>query len=166
MKKLILGLGMFIGVVSFLNAQSTVVSNGDEVEQTKENLIQIDWQSTFKEAVKKAKKEHKPILIYFTGSDWCGPCMELDKNLFHTEKFKAYSKENMVLYLADYPRNKDLVTAKNKATNEELSRRYAQTSFPTLIMIDENGNVLGRKNGSYMVEYYYPFFEEISNNYK
>ncbi|MDY0781092.1 thioredoxin family protein [Tenacibaculum sp. IB213877] len=151
MRKFVLGILMMLGVATIAVAQEN---------ETTANTIDITWEVTFKDAVKKARKERKPILIYFTGSDWCGPCMRLDKDLFHTEKFKQFADENMILYMADYPRNRDLVTPENKSTNEELSARYAQTSFPTLIMINDKGEVLGRKNGSYMTEYYYPFFEE------
>lgn len=157
MKKIFLSLVVLFSV-SFMNAQEF---SGDFVNED----IDIKWEKNFEKAVKKAKKEHKPILVYFTGSDWCGPCKRLDKNLFHTEKFKEFSEENLVLYTADFPRNTDLVSNENKKTNKQLSSRYNQESFPTMIMIDENGNMLGRKNGSYMIEYYYPFFESITKNY-
>ena len=81
----------------------------------------------------------------------------------HIAKF---SEENLVLYTANYPRNTDLVSLENKKTNKQLSKKYKQESFPTMIVVDEKGNVLGRKIGSYMVEYYYPFFEEMVRNYK
>lgn len=141
-----------------VNAQNTLDGVTEE--------IHINWQSTFKNAVAEAKKEHKPILIYFTGSDWCGPCIQLDKNLFHTKKFATFSAQNLVLYTADYPRNRDLVSTENKIANQQLSKKYKQTSFPTILMIDENGEMLGRKEGAYMASYYYPFFEEIVKSHK
>jgi len=165
MKKVILSL-MIILSGFYLNAQDYV--GGDVVEQVGdvEELIHVNWQETFEKAVDKANLENKPILIYFTGSDWCGPCKRLDENLFHTEKFAAFSDENMVLYTADYPRNTDLVSEENKQTNEQLSRRYGQTSFPTMIVVNAQGNVLGRKNGAYMADYYLPFFENIVRSYR
>ena len=71
----------------------------------------------------------------------------------------------MVLYMADFPRNTDLVSEINRSSNKQLSRKYNQESFPTIIIVDENGGVLGRKNGSYIIEYYFPFFESITNSY-
>lgn len=127
-------------------------------QETANNVI---WEPTFKEALEKAKNEQKPILIYFTGSDWCGPCIQLDKELFHTEKFETFAKEKMVVYMADFPRNRDLITSDARKINKELSKKYKQTSFPTMVVIDAKGNVLGQKNGKYMAEYYYPFFEEV-----
>ncbi|TCI84385.1 thioredoxin family protein [Tenacibaculum sp. M341] len=126
-----------------------------------ETANHVIWEPTFKEALEKAKSEQKPILIYFTGSDWCGPCIQLDKELFHTEKFETFAKEKMVVYMADFPRNRDLITSDARKINKELSKKYKQTSFPTMVIIDAKGNVLGQKNGKYMAEYYYPFFEEV-----
>lgn len=126
----------------------------------------LNWQDSFDEALLKAKKEKKPILIYFTGSDWCGPCIKLNEKLFYTEKFEKLSSKKLVLYKADFPTNTDLVSPETKVTNEELSIRYAQSSFPTMIMVNEKGEVLGRKDGIYMYDYYYSFFEQIVNQYK
>lgn len=158
MKKVILTIALFFSVTALVSAQKSVGKENIIVDEKTESFIK--WQTTFKDALMKSRLEKKPVLIYFTGSDWCGPCKTLDENLFHTEKFKKFSDEKLVLYMADFPRNADLVSPANKATNKELSTRYAQTSFPTMVMINEKGEVLGRKNGSYMIEYYYPFFEE------
>ena len=130
-----------------------------------ENSIALDWVSSYKKAQKISKKQGKPILIYFTGSDWCGPCKILDKKLFHTQKFAEYANKNLVLYKADVPRNKDLVDAKTKKVNKMLSKKYKQRSFPTLVMVNYRGKELGVKHGMYMTEYYFPFFENIVNNY-
>lgn len=138
----------------FTQAQSSD-GNGSTVKE-----INIEWQENFNTATKKAKSEKKPILIYFTGSDWCGPCKKLDKELFSTEKFKKFSDTNLVLYKANFPYNMDLVSAKKRITNTKLSERYNQSSFPTIIVINEQGEVLGRKNGSYLADIYYPFLKE------
>ncbi len=123
--------------------------------------IHIKWEATLQSAIEKATNEQKPILIYFTGSDWCGPCIQLDENLFHTEKFEKFSNENLVLYVADFPRDKSLVSVENRKINNELRKKYKQSSFPTILFINEKGDVLGRKNGKYMTEYYYSFLKKI-----
>ncbi|CAL2092725.1 thioredoxin family protein [Tenacibaculum sp. 190524A05c] len=128
--------------------------------------IRINWQPTLQDAIEKSKDENKLILVYFTGSDWCGPCINLDKNLFHTEKFRKFSEEHLVLYMADFPRNKDLVSKENRKINKQLSEKYGQSSFPTILLIDNTGTEYGRKNGSYLPEYYFPFFEEMVNQFK
>ncbi len=161
MKKVIVTLITILSVF-YVNAQYT--NETTEVVEPSEQ-IHIEWQENFEQAIEKAASENKPILIYFTGSDWCGPCKRLDKELFHTEKFANFSNENLVLYTADSPRNRDLVSKENTKMNKKLSRKYNQTSFPTMIMVNASGSVLGRKNGSYMTDYYYPFFEDIVNTF-
>ncbi len=158
MRKIISTLFLVFLIITNLSAQ---------IEEQSETKQETDvWSSTLQDALKKASDENKPVLIYFTGSDWCGPCMNLDKNLFHTEKFESFAKENLVLYAADFPRNKDLVSSAKRKINKDLSHRYDQSSFPTIILINTKGEVLGRKNGTYLPEYYFPFFEEIVNQYK
>lgn len=163
MKKVVLTVVLFFSVIVLVNAQEYVT---DELTVEGKDNVGVKWQTSFKEALTKASKEKKPILIYFTGSDWCGPCKNLDKNLFHTEKFKKFSDEKLVLYKADFPRNTDLVSPDNRVINKELTIRYGQTSFPTMIIVNEKGEVLGRKNGSYMIEYYYTFFEKVIKRHK
>jgi len=156
MKKIVTIISLFCLLYN-LNAQVSSSHVGTDID--------INWQPNLQMAIEKSTKENKPILLYFTGSDWCGPCINLDKNVFHTEKFKKFSDENMVLYMADFPRNRDLVTEENKKINEELRVRYDQSSFPTILIINAKGEVLGRKNGAYLAEYYFPFFEEVVNNF-
>ena len=60
---------------------------------TKENTSSVDWQTDYEKVLKKAKKEKKNVLVYFTGSDWCPPCKMLKKDLFETDAFKQLSSE-------------------------------------------------------------------------
>ena len=63
------------------------------------------WETDFAKASAKAKAEGKHILIDFSGSDWCGWCIKLDKEVFSKKAFKSYAKENLILVLADFPRD-------------------------------------------------------------
>lgn len=172
MKKITLLIALFFSVTTMVNAQNTIET--PEEEETTDEIILVedepeivlDWQVNFKQALLKAKAEKKPLLIYFTGSDWCGPCIQLRGMLFNTEEFKEFSDEKMVLYKADFPRNTDLVSPENRATNKELAIRYAQTSFPTMILVNERGEVLGRKDGVYMADYYYQFIKEALSRHR
>ncbi len=128
-------------------------------ENSVEKSIAIPkWESTFELAKKRAKQEKKTILIYFSGSDWCGPCIKLDNELFHTDKFETFSKDKFVLYLADFPRNKDLVKEEVRKTNKKLSKKY-KNSFPMVLIINRKGKILGERRGSYLPDSYYSFFE-------
>ncbi|MFL0169622.1 thioredoxin family protein [Tenacibaculum maritimum] len=165
MKKLYLIFLIAFIVVEGNWAQEIVVTENVATLKKLEERHRVNWEGSFKEAKKKASKENKPILIYFSGSDWCGPCIKLDKELFHTQKFKEFAAKNFVLYLADFPRNNDLVTKEAKKVNKELSERYGQSSFPSVIIVDADEMILGEKNGTYMTEYYYPFFNSVLKKY-
>ncbi len=143
----------------------TLCVSAQETLTSENNSSDTIWEPTFKSALEKAAKENLPVLIYFTGSDWCGPCINLDEKLFHTEKFETFAKGKMIGYIADFPRNSDLVSTENKKINNELREKYDQSSFPTMIMINKKGKVLGRKNGAYLPEYYYPFFDNIAKKF-
>ena len=118
------------------------------------------WEQTFQIAKSKAKKENKPILIYFSGSDWCGPCIKLDKELFHTKEFVNFSKNKFILYLADFPRNKDLIPEETRKVNAKLAKKY-NNSFPSVVIINRKGKLLGERKGSYLSSSYYSFFESV-----
>jgi thioredoxin-related protein len=159
----------FIGffIVSFFMFQTSysqeIAENGLEVAEIEE--IVLDWIPTYKEALRKAKKEKKPVLIYFTGSDWCGPCKILDNDLFHTEKFKSLSDKDLVLLEVDIPRRRDLVAPKKMKENLYLQKKYRVKAFPTLMMVNHRGRKLAEKKGYVMSEYYYPFFQSVIRKY-
>lgn len=129
------------------------------------NKIELDWVATYKEALKKSKKENKPVLMYFTGSDWCGPCKILDKDLFHTEKFKALADKDLVLLEVDIPRRTDIISADKMNENLYLQSKYEVRAFPTLMMVNHRGKKIAEKKGYVMTEYYYPFFQSVILKY-
>lgn len=154
MKKVVLSLAMCLLVFSSVFSQ----------EKT-QNEITLNWEPTFKKALKKSKKEKKPILIYFTGSDWCSPCKILDKNLFHTKKFKEIADRDLILYEADYPRNKDLITPEKLELTNKLKDKYNVSGFPTLVFVNHKGDEIVCKKGLLITEYYYPFIESVIREY-
>ena len=99
----------------------------------------LDWMTNLEDAQIVAKKEKKPILVYFTGSDWCAPCKKLKADFFDSEEFKALS-DSMVLVYVDYPRRQDIITADQLAYNKDLiARLNPEKSFPTLVMLNYKG---------------------------
>jgi thioredoxin-related protein len=161
MKKGIVSFLVVLVVHGFVFSQENAIKNREEL---KEEVI-LNWTSTFKKALKKSKKEKKPILIYFTGSDWCGPCKVLDKKLFHTEKFKVIADKDLILYEADYPRNKNLVEPQKLEVNYDLKRKYKIKSFPTLVFVNHRGKMIDYKKGLILTEYYYPFIQSVIEDY-
>ena len=157
MKKLILGFTIFFFTIANNLAQELDVQVLDSVS--------LNWEPTFKTALKKSKEEKKPVLIYFTGSDWCGPCIILDKKLFHSEKFKTIAAKDLILYEADSPRNTDLITPEKLEINNDLKRKFNIRTFPTLVFVNEKGKMIGYKKGLILTDYYYPFIQSVIENY-
>lgn len=104
---------------------------------------EANWLTNYDEAVKQAASENKPIVMDFTGSDWCGWCIKLDKEVFAQPEFVKYAKENLVLLKLDFPRKKQLPQSE-KAQNEKLSEKYKIQGFPTIIVLDSKAKQIGR----------------------
>ena len=143
-------------------AQDVVRSNDELIDA---NEIKLNWMPTYKEALKKSRKEKKPILIYFTGSDWCGPCKVLDRDLFHTSKFKALSDKELILLEVDIPRRVDIISPKKMKDNKIIQKKYKVKAFPTLMIVNHRGKKIAEKKGYIMTEYYYPFFQSQIDKY-
>lgn len=105
-----------------------------------------DWQDNYEKAVSKAKDQNKPIVLVFAGSDWCTPCIKLDKTIWSSEEFKSYATSNYVLYKADFPRKKGNQLPKKRAQlNAALADRFnPQGHFPLVVILDSNEKVLGK----------------------
>lgn len=106
----------------------------------------LEWHTDLAKAQAKAKAENKRVLIDFTGSDWCGFCIKLHKEVFSTSEFAEYAKKNLVLVEIDFPRAKPQ-SAEVKAANEKLQKEYKVRGFPTLVVLDSNGKKLGEMVG-------------------
>lgn len=104
------------------------------------------WTDDYAKAVEKAKAEKKNLLLDFTGSDWCGYCMALDKEVFHTTKFKTWAQQNVVLVQVDFPQGKKL-TRKVTEQNAQLKSQFKTGGYPTILILDTDGNELARKVG-------------------
>ena len=171
MKKIIIKAAWFFTVVTSLNAQEVrkdSVLDSLHINSKKLELvdsIKLNWIATYDEALEISKKENKPILLYFTGSDWCGPCKVLDKELFHTEKFKELSDKNLVLLEVDIPRKHDLLSPDKISENLYLKEKYRVKSFPTLLFVNHKGKKISEKSGYVITEYYFPYIQSVVYNY-
>ena len=106
-----------------------------------------EWKHNLEEAKKEAAEQNKEILLVFSGSDWCAPCIKLDKNVWQSDAFKAESQKKWVLIKADFPKKKaDLLSPELTANNEKLAEKYNQEgNFPLVVLLDKNGKVVGEK---------------------
>lgn len=102
-----------------------------------------NWLTDFEEAKKQAKEKGVPILVDFTGSDWCGWCIKLKKEVFSQEAFQAYAKDNLVLLELDFPRRKE-IPAETRKQNEALMKEFGIRGFPTILLVDAEGKELDR----------------------
>ncbi len=101
------------------------------------------WLTDFEAAKKLAAEKGLPILADFSGSDWCGWCVRLDKEVFSQPEFKAYANDNLVLFLADFP-NRTPQSDELKAQNEMLYRQYGIRGFPTVLLLNADGSVINK----------------------
>ena len=125
---------LFLTLIAFLATSASGVAGG--------------WQTNYAKALETAKGQNKRILLDFTGSDWCGPCIELRKRVFSKPEFRAYADKNLVLVEIDYPQRKRQ-SAELKAQNEKLSKQYGieEKGFPTVMLLDPAGKVIRELTG-------------------
>ena len=104
-----------------------------------------NWLTDFETAKQTANEENKKIILVFSGSDWCAPCIKLESEIWESEEFKAYSSENYVLLRADFPRRKKNALSKQlQEHNNHLAATYNQNGyFPLVVVLDAQGKTLG-----------------------
>jgi protein disulfide-isomerase len=107
-----------------------------------------EWQTDYEQALANAKAAKKCVLLDFTGSDWCGPCIQMKKVVFSKEAFLNYARENLVLVEIDYPRVK-VLSEKVAKQNERLMHQYdiEKSGYPTVILLNPDGKILGQLEG-------------------
>jgi thioredoxin-related protein len=117
------------------------------VTLTISNLVfSQNWQTNFDEAKKIALEQDKNIIIVFSGSDWCAPCIKLDKNIWQSEAFKKEAEKEWLLVKADFPRKRANELSKEQTDhNRKLAEKYnMEGSFPLVVLLDKNAKVLGK----------------------
>ncbi|MEE9369704.1 MAG: thioredoxin family protein [Pontiella sp.] len=102
-----------------------------------------NWLTDFEKAKAEAASRKVPILVDFAGSDWCGWCIRLDNEVFSKPEFQTYAKDNLVLFLADFPSGKEQTDAVKKQ-NKALAEKYGIEGFPAVRLLDSTGKVLGK----------------------
>lgn len=103
------------------------------------------WTMDLDAAKKLAAEKDLPILLNFSGSDWCRWCKIMENNVFSKEEWSEYAQQSLVMVLLDFPRDKTLVPEKYKKRNEELNDKYGVRGFPTFVILDSDGTTeLGR----------------------
>ena len=112
-------------------------------------LFSADWLGDFSAALSEATKTHKLILVNFSGSDWCGPCIRERKEILETATFEGYAAKHLILVRADFPRQKKNQLSKEQTKlNEALADKYnPEGKFPYTLLVDEHGKVVKTWDG-------------------
>jgi len=102
------------------------------------------WETDIDSAEHKAQDEHKFILLNFSGSDWCGPCIRMHKEIFESTDFKNYAEGNLVLVNADFPRlKKNQLSKEQQKKNDALAEKYnSKGIFPLTLLLAADGTVI------------------------
>lgn len=120
--------------------------------------IDLHWETNYQEALSLARQQNKKVLIYFSGSDWSTPCQMLSKDFFYTEKFRKIAVEYLILLRVDLPRRANIISDFHENSNAQLSIKYKQKVYPTVIIVDSNGKMLGKVES-------YNYLHDTSNHY-
>ena len=108
------------------------------------SLVCAQQPYSFEAAQKQAAAESKKILLVFSGSDWCGPCIKMDKNLWSQPDFQAYAAKALVFFKADFPRRKkNQLSSEQQKVNNQLAEIYnPEGYFPRVLLLDAQGSIL------------------------
>ncbi len=110
----------------------------------------LRWESDVAKACEASIKSKKPLLLFFTGSDWCGWCMKLQNDVFKKQEFTKWSNENVILVELDFPKRKQLSPELTKQ-NQELQQMFEVRGYPTVWFVlpsKTNGKISFDKLGS------------------
>jgi len=121
-----------------------------------------EWMTSYSEAQAKAKEASKPLVMLFTGSDWCPPCKMMEKDVFSSEEFGAYAEQNLVLLKLDFPR-KTPQSDELKKQNGELAEKFGIQGFPTVVVLSPEGKVLGSEVGFRPLDQFMKWIESPSS---
>ncbi len=111
----------------------------------------IQWLTSYDSATNLAKKENKPILLFFHGSDWCPPCIRMQREVFGNDTFVNYSTSRLIFLDVDFPRKKKISEEQLKH-NQELKKKFGlpeefTQGYPQVVIIDSHGKVLYQEKG-------------------
>ncbi len=124
--------GIIAGSLLVLAAQA-----GDKVQL--EGAKVGEWTMDYDAAVKLAGEKKLPLLLNFTGSDWCGWCKLMDKSVFAKEEWLKFAAGNTLLVTLDFPKDKSIVPEKYVERNNALKDEFAVRGYPTYVILDSDG---------------------------
>ena len=91
----------------------------------------LEWNTNLDKAIEISRATNKPLMLFFTGSDWCGWCKRLEAEVFLKPEFEKWAKENVVLLEVDFPRRTQL-PQDLQTQNSQLGQFFGVQGFPTI----------------------------------
>lgn len=107
-------------------------------------LAGIGWETSIEAGIAKAKQTNKSVMVEFTGSDWCPPCMMMEKQVFSQAEFVSKASEKYVLVIIDIPKKNPTL----KAKNQKVMGKYGVRGVPTILLMDSEGKEFSRFTAS------------------
>jgi thioredoxin-related protein len=96
---------------------------------------ELNWHTDMAKATKASLKENKPLLLFFTGSDWCGWCIKLQRDVLKTNEFATWANKNVILVELDFPRSKPQ-DPNLKIQNQQLAQTFGIQGYPTVWFVN------------------------------
>jgi thioredoxin-related protein len=134
-------LTMMLLVVACTSAAAS--TSGTKPMTAPAGIASGEWLEDYQLALKRAATEKKPILAVFSGSDWCGGCIELKRVVFDTPEFSAWAEEHVVLLELDFPNDKPQ-SSELKEQNSQLYTSLGVSQFPAVMFLDASGKKIGQ----------------------
>ncbi len=100
---------------------------------------ELVWNNNLKNSIEISNKTKKPLLLFFTGSDWCGWCIRLQTEVFKTPEFKKWANENVVLVELDFPR-RTVLAPEITEQNNQLQQFFAVQGYPTVWFVNASNS--------------------------
>ena len=127
----VISAGVISGILAFsAHAEDKVQLEGAEAGK---------WTMDYEAAVELAAKKKLPMMLNFTGSDWCGWCKLMDKGVFAQDEWKEFATKNVILVTLDFPKDKSIVPEKYVSQNNELKQQFGVRGYPTYVVLDSDG---------------------------
>ena len=122
----------------------TISATAADLEVRESYSTSTQWFESYEDAHRESLRTGKPMLAVFSGSDWCGPCIQLKKKVFDSTEFMSWASDNVVLLELDFPK-KSPQLPKLQTQNQRLAKKYNITGYPTALFLDAGGEVLGKQ---------------------
>lgn len=138
--------GLAFALTSCGYTADSATQDGGDNESAATEKPETEWLTDYEAAVEASRESERPILVNFTGSDWCPPCIRMKSDVFSKEAFREYANENLVLLELDFPRNEPQ-EPELEEQNLQLAQNFGIQVFPTYLVVDGEGEEVARTEG-------------------